>query len=166
MAEGTRAQEAKKFEDTLRNLKEGSEIHTREIGEIKNSLKDLGDIKELIAAMNSKYDQMANHIYGKEQENPGGVPRFQQQEQNQTGGSRQNYQDPPGAFCQTQQDQPGALGFQILGEIPSRSDNHHHSSFLHNQQFAKSNSLGFMEKTLVVGYINAKGSLNIMQLKC
>lgn len=122
MAEGTRAQEAKKFEDSLRTLKESSEIHTKEIGEIKNSLKDLGEIKELIEAMNAKYDQMAAHVYGKQQENSGGVPRFQRQEHNQS--SRQNHQD-----------QLGALGFQILGDIPARSGNHH-SSFLY-QKFAK-----------------------------
>lgn len=36
-----------------------------EMGEIKHSLKDLGDIKEMFAAIAVKYDKMAEHIYGK-----------------------------------------------------------------------------------------------------
>lgn len=60
MADRTRAaQETKKIEETLRTLKEGNERNAKEIGKIRSSLKDLGDIKELIAGMSMKYDQMA-----------------------------------------------------------------------------------------------------------
>lgn len=65
MAGGTRGQEFKEMEDSVRLLKEGQEKHTKEMGEIKNSLKDLGDIKEMFTAITLKYDQLATHVYGK-----------------------------------------------------------------------------------------------------
>ncbi|KAI8545250.1 hypothetical protein RHMOL_Rhmol07G0026600 [Rhododendron molle] len=65
MAGGTRGQEFKEMEESVRLLKEGQERHTNEMGEIKNSLKDLGDIKEMFTTITLKYDQLATHVYGK-----------------------------------------------------------------------------------------------------
>lgn len=80
MANGTRGQEFKKLDESVRLLKEGFEGHTFEMGEIKTSLKThstemgeiklslqaLGDFKEMFTAITMKYDQMAAHVYGKQ----------------------------------------------------------------------------------------------------
>lgn len=75
MADGTRGQEFKKLEESIRLLKghnkemrkiqNSLKDHSREMGEIKHSLKDLGDIKEMFVAITMKYDQMTVHVYGK-----------------------------------------------------------------------------------------------------
>lgn len=58
------------MEDSIRSLKEGQENHMQEMGEIKNSLKDLGYIKEMLTAVIMKYDQMTAHVYGKQPQEP------------------------------------------------------------------------------------------------
>lgn len=65
MADRTRSHDIKKIEETIRALKERQERSAKENEEIRNSLKDLGDIKEMLSAVTMKYDQMAAHVYGK-----------------------------------------------------------------------------------------------------
>lgn len=74
------------MEEAIKSLRESSERHTKEIGDIKNSLKELGEIKELIAAMGAKYDQLAGHIYGKQ-------PQEQPEGSNQLGFRQQGFND-------------------------------------------------------------------------
>ncbi|CAL5376490.1 unnamed protein product [Camellia sinensis] len=64
MVDGTRAQESKKIDEAIRTLKDSSDRQAQDIREIRNSLKDVNEIKELIFAMNVKYDQMANGVFG------------------------------------------------------------------------------------------------------
>lgn len=95
--------------------------------------------------MNSKYDQMAVHVYGKQPQNQGGGIRTQQElsgvlgYQNfnggQNGGSRV-HPDPSGR-TRVHQEMPGALGFQVLDEHSNRSGQSTHSSFLCSQKYAK-----------------------------
>ncbi|CAL5348860.1 unnamed protein product [Camellia sinensis] len=60
----SRAQESKKMDEAIRTLKDSSDRQAQDIREIRNSLKDVNEIKELIFAMNVKYDQMANGVFG------------------------------------------------------------------------------------------------------
>ncbi|GFS46186.1 hypothetical protein Acr_00g0100660 [Actinidia rufa] len=66
MADGTRSQDLKKLEESVRALKEHQERTTRENEEIRNSLKGLGEIKEMLSAVTLKYDQMAAYVYGRQ----------------------------------------------------------------------------------------------------
>lgn len=138
MAEGTRAAlENKKIKAALRNLKEGNENNSREIGEIRGSLKYLGDIKELIAAMNTKYDQMVSHIYRKQAYKHGqnGGSRVQRQEQHRQEQPEQRQEQ----THEVHQEHLGALGFQVFGEMSNtnRLEHRPQSSFQFNQKFAK-----------------------------
>ncbi|XP_057475850.1 uncharacterized protein LOC130763850 isoform X2 [Actinidia eriantha] len=73
MVEGTRSQDFKKLEESVRALKEHQERILRENEEIRNSLKNFGEIKEMLSAVTLKYDQMAAHVYGRQlQETPHG----------------------------------------------------------------------------------------------
>ena len=73
MADGTRSQDLKKLEDSVRALKEHQERAVRENEEIINSLKSMGEIKEMLSAITLKYDQIAAHVYGRHpQETPNG----------------------------------------------------------------------------------------------
>ena len=73
MADGTRSQDFKKLEESIRALKEHQERTVRENEEIINSLKEMGEIKEMLSAIILKYDQMAAHVYGRHlQEAPSG----------------------------------------------------------------------------------------------
>lgn len=62
MADGTRLQEIKKAEEVVRFLKENSDKQAVEIQEIKTSLRDLVEIKELITGMSLKYDQISQKV--------------------------------------------------------------------------------------------------------
>ena len=55
MADGTRSQDLKKLEDSVRALKEHQERAVRENEEIRNSLKSMGEIKEMLSAITLKY---------------------------------------------------------------------------------------------------------------
>ncbi|GFY96099.1 hypothetical protein Acr_11g0004050 [Actinidia rufa] len=66
MADGTRSQDLKKLEESVRALKEHQERTARENEEIRNSLKGLGEIKEMLSAVTLKYDQMAAYVYGRQ----------------------------------------------------------------------------------------------------
>ncbi|PSS36078.1 Endonuclease [Actinidia chinensis var. chinensis] len=66
MADGTRSQDFKKLEDFVRALKENQERAAREYEEIKNSLKGMGEIKEILSAVTLKYDQMAAYVFRKQ----------------------------------------------------------------------------------------------------
>lgn len=65
MADGTRGQDLKKLEESIRLLKEHQVNSAKETTEIKNTL---GEIKDFMAAVTFKYDQMAAHVYGKQHE--------------------------------------------------------------------------------------------------
>ncbi|GFY97684.1 hypothetical protein Acr_12g0002250 [Actinidia rufa] len=66
MADGTRIQDLKKLEKYVRTLKEHQERAARENEEIRNSLKGLGKIKEMLSAVTLKYDQLAAYVYGRQ----------------------------------------------------------------------------------------------------
>ncbi|KAJ8615052.1 hypothetical protein MRB53_034424 [Persea americana] len=80
MADGTRSHDLKKLEDSFRILKEQEVNSAKETTEIKNTLVE---IKEFMAAVTFKYDQVAAHVYGKQRESVPGGP------ENQIGGSNQ-----------------------------------------------------------------------------
>lgn len=71
MADGTRSQDLKRLEDSFRILKEQQVNSAKETEEIKNTLVE---IKEFMAAVTFKYDQVAAHVYGKQHESVHGVP--------------------------------------------------------------------------------------------
>lgn len=106
MADGTRGQDFKILDESIRLLKEGydghgtkmEEIknslknHSKEMGEIKHSLKDLGDIKELMTAVSLKYDQIAAHVYGKKQ--PQETPKGRDYQMEIIGSSHHGFDQP------------------------------------------------------------------------
>ena len=65
MADGTRSQDLKKLEESIHALKEHQERAARENEKIINSIKGLGEIKEMLSAVTLKYDQMTAHVYGR-----------------------------------------------------------------------------------------------------
>ena len=65
MADGTRSQDLKKLEESVCAWKEHQERTVRENKEIRNSLKGMGEIKEMLFAITLKYDQMASHVHGR-----------------------------------------------------------------------------------------------------
>lgn len=69
MADGTRSHDLKKLEDSFRILREQQISSAKEAAEIKNNLVE---IKEFMAAVTFKYDQMAAHVYGKQRESTPG----------------------------------------------------------------------------------------------
>ncbi|GFS39350.1 hypothetical protein Acr_00g0062470 [Actinidia rufa] len=70
MADGTRSQDFKKLEDSFQILKEQQVNSAKETAKIKNTLVE---VKEFMAAVTFKYDQVAAHVYGKQHESvPGG----------------------------------------------------------------------------------------------
>ncbi|GFS40847.1 hypothetical protein Acr_00g0070840 [Actinidia rufa] len=70
MADGTRSQDVKKLEYSFQILKEQEVNSAKETAKIKNTLVE---VKEFMAAVTFKYDQVAAHVYGKQHESvPGG----------------------------------------------------------------------------------------------
>ena len=80
MADGTRSQDFKKLKDSFRILKEQQVNSTKETTEIKNTLVE---IKEFMAAVTFKYDQVTTHVYGKQYESVPGGPENQRVNFNQ-----------------------------------------------------------------------------------
>lgn len=65
MTGATRGQEIKELEEAVRALRERQHRAAQETEQIKQSLDDIGEIKEMMAAITLKYDKMAGHLYGK-----------------------------------------------------------------------------------------------------
>lgn len=56
------------MEEAIQSLKENGEKQAQDIRDIKKSVKDMNEIKEMITAMSIKYDQVASRVYGSHQE--------------------------------------------------------------------------------------------------
>ncbi|XP_028055603.1 uncharacterized protein LOC114259772 isoform X2 [Camellia sinensis] len=56
------------MEEAIRSLKENGEKQAQDIRDIKKSMNDINEIKEMITAMSIKYDQVASRVYESHQE--------------------------------------------------------------------------------------------------